>query len=190
MGDSSKGKDAPATGVDDPDDDLGKGGKAALTKERRARRDAEQKVRDLEARIADIEKKPTKSKGKDDEDDSVVEDLKAQVTKLNEDLADERVMRLKAEVAAEKGLTPAQARRLSGTTKEELEDDADDLIEAFPAPPAKGDDEDDDPVVGKAKDRRPPARHPKERLKAGTGRDDEPVEETDVKKLGARMFES
>lgn len=46
---------------------------------------------------------------------------------------------LRREVADEKGLTPAQARRLIGTTREEMEADADDLIAAFPKPkPAFG----------------------------------------------------
>lgn len=38
---------------------------------------------------------------------------------------------LKAEVAAAKGLTPVQAKRLVGTTREALEEDADELLEAF-----------------------------------------------------------
>ena len=40
-----------------------------------------------------------------------------------------KAMRL--EVASEKGLTPAQAKRLVGTTREELEADADELLETF-----------------------------------------------------------
>ena len=39
---------------------------------------------------------------------------------------------MRREVADEKGLTPAQARRLVGTTREELEADADDVLAAFP----------------------------------------------------------
>ena len=39
---------------------------------------------------------------------------------------------LRREVADEKGLTPAQAKRLVGTTREELEADADDVLTAFP----------------------------------------------------------
>jgi hypothetical protein len=38
---------------------------------------------------------------------------------------------LRREVADEKGLTPAQARRLVGATREELLDDADDVITTF-----------------------------------------------------------
>lgn len=40
------------------------------------------------------------------------------------------------EVAAEKGLTPAQAKRLVGTTREELEADADEILRDFPVAPA------------------------------------------------------
>lgn len=46
---------------------------------------------------------------------------------------------LRLEVATSKGLTPAQAKRLTGSTVEELEADADELLEAFggtKAPPA------------------------------------------------------
>lgn len=53
---------------------------------------------------------------------------------------------LRITVAAEKGLTPAQAKRLQGSTKEELETDADDLLKDFapsgfgtPQPRAGGD---------------------------------------------------
>lgn len=39
---------------------------------------------------------------------------------------------LRREVADEKGLTPAQAKRLVGSTREELEADADAVLEVFP----------------------------------------------------------
>jgi hypothetical protein len=46
---------------------------------------------------------------------------------------------LRREIAATKGLSPSQAHRLIGTTKEELEADADDLLLAFEPPnPAAG----------------------------------------------------
>lgn len=50
---------------------------------------------------------------------------------LEKKLAESDARALKAEVAQAKGLTPGQAKRLSGSTKEELESDADDLLEAF-----------------------------------------------------------
>lgn len=46
------------------------------------------------------------------------------------------------EVAASKGLSPDQAKRLQGTTKEELESDADDLLKTFGVS-GKTDDEDE-----------------------------------------------
>lgn len=54
---------------------------------------------------------------------------------------------LKLEIGAEKGLTPKQAARLQGSTKEELEADADEILETFGvAKPGKtgGDDDDQD----------------------------------------------
>lgn len=45
--------------------------------------------------------------------------------------AEQKALRL--EVAASKGLSPTQAKRLVGATREELEADADEIIEAFPA---------------------------------------------------------
>lgn len=76
---------------------------------------------------------------------------------------------LRLEVAADKGLTPAQARRLVGTSKEELEEDADDLLSSFGA---KNDTKPTPKVPGR----------PKEKLRGG-GDPDEPVEETDPRKL-------
>jgi len=48
--------------------------------------------------------------------------------------AETRLLRL--EVAAEKGLTATQAKRLVGGTREELLADADDFIASLPVPPA------------------------------------------------------
>ncbi len=68
---------------------------------------------------------------------------KAQADKLAElekraNESDARALR--AEVAAAKKLSPAQAKRLTGTTREELEADADDLLESFtPNEPNGGD---------------------------------------------------
>lgn len=45
---------------------------------------------------------------------------------------------VRLEVAAEKGLTPAQAKRLVGTTREELIADADDLLATFKPPVEEG----------------------------------------------------
>lgn len=63
---------------------------------------------------------------------------KTEAQKLTEraDAAERRAVEvegraLRLEVAAEKGLTPAQAKRLVGATREELEADADELLTTF-----------------------------------------------------------
>lgn len=74
------------------------------------------------------------------------------------DEADARALR--AEVASAKKLTPAQAKRLAGTTREELEADADDLLETFKP-------ESEQEPEGEGGERKPAGR-PKEDLKGGT----------------------
>lgn len=66
------------------------------------------------------------------------ESTKSEAQKLAEraEVAERRVAEVEAhalrlEVAAEKGLTPGQAKRLVGSTREELEADAEELLETF-----------------------------------------------------------
>jgi polyhydroxyalkanoate synthesis regulator phasin len=66
------------------------------------------------------------------------EKLTGRFAEMEKQLADERQARIRAEVASAKGLSPAQAKRLAGTTKEELEADADEILEAFPTPSGGG----------------------------------------------------
>lgn len=68
---------------------------------------------------------------------------------------------LRLEVAAEKGLNPAQAKRLVGTTKDELAADADEILEAFPAKPAATP---------------PPSQKPSPSARGGTDPTKEPVD--------------
>jgi len=83
---------------------------------------------------------------------------------------------MRAEVAARKGLTAAQAKRLQGSTEEELEADADELLSAFQAEP---------PTNGTAG--LPPAdRRPEPRLRPGAVPDAGPTE-TDPAKLAAAI---
>jgi hypothetical protein len=91
------------------------------------------------------------------EDDKKSEIQKAsdRATQAETRASDAELRALRLEVAMDKGLTPTQAKRLVGKTKEELEADADELIESF-----KGDGE-GDPTKPK-----PPGR-PKESLRGG-----------------------
>jgi hypothetical protein len=84
--------------------------------------------------------------------------------------AEQRALRL--EVAIEKGLTTAQAKRLVGTTKEELDADAEELLESFkPSDDGK---------------RRPPSRQGSTTLRGGSDPEVE-TEETDPRKLAAMV---
>lgn len=139
---------------DTPDpakDDLGDAGKRALDAERRRAREEKKRADDLAARLKEFE----------DKDKTESEKLTGRLTEAEQRAvrAEERAMRL--EVAHAKGLTPGQAKRLVGTTVEELEADADEILAAFA--PAKGDDEET-------------LRRPRERLRSGAAPDaeDEP----------------
>lgn len=66
-----------------------------------------------------------------DSSKSDMDKLRDEVAKLTKQAEESELKALKAEVAQEKGLTAKQARRLSGTTRAELEADADELIETF-----------------------------------------------------------
>lgn len=111
--------DPPPAETDDKP--LGPAGERALASER-AR--AAKLDKDYKAAQAEIAK--YKDAGKS-EQDKLSERATAAETRANE--AEARALRL--EIAHEKGLTPSQARRLVGSTKEELEADADDLLENF-----------------------------------------------------------
>lgn len=115
-----------------PDDPLGPAGLKALQEERDARKALEKRL----ATLAPLEKfaaalagddagKPT---GKTD-----VEQLGERLANHETELANERAARWRAEVAHERGLTPAQAARLTGSTRDELLADADALLALFPA---------------------------------------------------------
>jgi len=116
----------PVTGEDtEPDKgtDPDAGAKKALEAERKARREAEKALRDMQSRLKEIE----------DKDKSETDKLREQVEQLKSEASTNAAKALRAEIAAERGLTPAQAKRLVGSTREELEADADEILEAFPA---------------------------------------------------------
>lgn len=111
---------------------LGDGGLKALQAERQARREAEQRLKELE---------PLAQKYREFEDSQ-----KTEVQRLNERLsaAEQRAQKaeltgLRIQVAAAAGLTPEQAARLQGGTREELEADASALKELFAPAPTSAD---------------------------------------------------
>jgi hypothetical protein len=157
MADDDKTQDTSATEDDKPDTELGEGGKKALEQERRARKAAEKSMKDLQTRLAELE----------DKDKSEGDKLRDQLKQAEKDRDDARLSVMRLEIASSKGLTPAQAKRLVGATKEDLEADADELLESFKP----------------ADDKTPPDDKPRERLKGGGDPTEEP--EPDLRKLVA-----
>jgi hypothetical protein len=128
--DGADGADANADGEDDKP--LGENGEKALKAER-----ARAKKLEAEHKAAMAELKKFQDASKSEQEKAA--DRAAGAEKRAEE-AEQKLMRL--EVAAAKGLSPAQAKRLVGSTVEELEADADELIESFgstgnPAPQRK-----------------------------------------------------
>ncbi|MGW1057615.1 hypothetical protein [Micromonospora rubida] len=118
---------APADPADPP---LGPAGEKALKEEREARKALEKQLAPLMQIAQALGGQPT-GDGKTD-----LELLTERLGKHEEELSTERAARFRAEVAHAKGLSPAQAARLHGSTREELEADADALLTLFPTAPA------------------------------------------------------
>lgn len=123
---------------------------------------ANSEAANLRRRLKEAEAKAAKLDELEDANKSDIERANERLTAAEQRAleAEQRAWRL--EVAAEKGLTPAQARRLVGTSKEELEQDADDLLATFDL--SREDD-------GRTR--------PKERLKPGASRAEEPEADPD-----------
>jgi hypothetical protein len=120
----------PPAAVDVP---LGPAGERALAAEREARKGLEKQLAEL-APLKDLAKALTGGApapdGKTD-----LQILQERLASHETDLGNERSARWRAEVAHEAGLTPQQAARLHGATKEELSADAEALKALFPAAP-------------------------------------------------------
>lgn len=144
--------DAPAS---DTKPDLGDAGKKALDAERRARREADARVKELEARLGAIE----------DKDKTEVERLTAKVTTAEKERDEAVAKALRFEVAADKGVKP---RWLSGLTREELEAAADEYLA-------------DHPPAGSPSGGAPAPAKPAENLRGGGEPDQEP--EPDIRKV-------
>lgn len=162
MGDQTKDPDDGK----EPDDksgnagDLGEAGRKALDSERKARRDAERRLAEVEAQLRELA----------DKDKPELERLREQVTTLTAERDAAKGSLTRYEVALAKGLNASQAKRLVGSTQEELEADADELLETFGG------------STGKA-GTTPPGRTPEPHLspRGGTDPADEPVETNPAK---------
>jgi hypothetical protein len=89
-------------------------------------REKQQTERDAEKQKLEDEKKSAEQKLLDR-----IAALEEAAKKTEKDLTESQLESLRLRVAQAKGLSESQANRLQGSTKEELEADADDLIETF-----------------------------------------------------------
>lgn len=110
-------------------EEIGEAGKAAIQKERAARQDLERKLAEAQQLQDELKQKVHEFEDRDKTDQQRLTD---QVAALEKRLADKETeiakaqqASLRAAVAAEKGVPIGS---LTGTTKEELEQSADDLI--------------------------------------------------------------
>lgn len=130
---------------DDKPKDLGDAGQKAIDRMKAERNAARKELRDVKSqldklaplqKLADALGDPA---GNDGDGRPDVDALAQRLAQHENDLKSERLARFKAEVAHEKGLTAAQARRLVGATREELAADADELLKDFkPADGGRG----------------------------------------------------
>ena len=116
-------------------DGLGDAGRKAIAAERRAAREEKRRADEAEAQLEELRRQQMT-----EQERAVAErdDARKQLEEANARLAAFEQERTRNEVAAAKGLSLAQARRLSGTTREEFEADADAFkaeLAALAAPP-------------------------------------------------------
>ncbi len=112
------------------DEPLGDGGKKALQTERDARKAAEKLATDREARIKELE---DATKSDEDKRSERFTELEKSDRDKESALAERDAKLLRYEIAAAKGLDLKAALRLQGSTKEEIEADADEFARSFVA---------------------------------------------------------
>lgn len=146
--------------------------RSILQKVERQLKEANRKSGEFERKLKAIEDKDKSDSEKASERLAELEQSKAR--------SDREAAQLR--VAIKKGLTLTQAKRLIGETDEELEADADDLLESFGKGKSTEGDEADEKL-----DERPDRTRPKERLKSGAANTESEAEETDPSKLAATV---
>lgn len=118
------------------------------------------------AKYADYDELKEKAEAADkarEDDKSEVAKLTEQLTQMQNDLVEERRQRHIIEITADKGLTPAHVKRLTGSSREELEESADELLADFPI---KTETEEESEEKGGTTPENP-AKRPSESLKPG-----------------------
>jgi predicted nucleic acid-binding Zn-ribbon protein len=140
-----------------PEETLGDAGKKALDTERRARQAAEKRAKELEAKVKEAE----------DAEKTELEKLQTQVAELTREAEAATAKADRIEVAVSRGLTPAQARRLVGATRDELEADAEAMAEELGIK-KDADKKDEDKTEDETPQDEKPMGRPKEELRSGS----------------------
>jgi hypothetical protein len=111
---------------------LGEAGLRALQAEREARKALEEELKGL-APLKQLAEAIRGGKHVPEDEKTEVEKLSEQIQQLQAANEQERLGRLRLEVATAAGLTPEQAARLQGSSREELAADAEALKALFPS---------------------------------------------------------
>jgi hypothetical protein len=175
--DAPHGDNPPDKGTGDTDL------KARLDQLLRESRKWEDRAKANDAKVKELEPLARKAKELEDAGKSDLERLTSEVQSHSTRAAQAEGELMRLKVAVRKGLTETQAKRLVGSSEEELEADADDLLASF-RPAEK------EPDPGPEPDPRPDnsRRRPQERLRPGAVPDaDTEPEETDPRKLAAMV---
>jgi hypothetical protein len=131
------------------------------------------RAREAEARAKKGTEAAERLAALEDASKSDLEKAQEKAAELERRAADAEAHALRLEVAHDKGLSPSQAKRLVGATKEELEADAEELLGAFSGAGSQG--------AGQRAGAKP-----REALRAGASPAAEP-EETDPRKLADKI---
>lgn len=138
----SGGQEGDEKPAEDEDEPLGEAGLKALHREREAakaereaRREQEKQIQEMTERLKQFE---DAAKTEEEKQAEAAEEARKQAEQTATELASAKAMNLRYEVAADKGIDIKLAHRLAGSTREELEKDADALKELIgsPAPQA------------------------------------------------------
>lgn len=170
-----KVKPEPKSDVPPEDDDLDDADTDALIADAKKWRAMARKHEAENKRLKDEDAdRQQKLDDADKANQTELEKVQTQLADLQGKLTAQEQTALRARVALRKGLSEAQAKRLAGDTEEELEADADDLLENF-----KPAGEERQPAPRK------PGERPREALRPGSKPESEPLkpEDTDPIKL-------
>ncbi|WP_131812603.1 hypothetical protein [Mycolicibacterium fortuitum] len=125
-----------------PDEPLGEGGKKALDAEREARKTAEALARDLQKQLdaANAQAKKADQPEWQQRFEELQETLKGEIearTKAEEAARAATLAQLRTDRASEKGLPAVLAKKLTGTTAEEIDAEIDELLPHLGTPGPK-----------------------------------------------------